>query len=71
MLAAGALGDVLAWPTLVAFPANVLVAWLRLAPVGASPRSPLPDGLAELHDEEAVRLQPPGGSGTMSFSRGS
>jgi hypothetical protein len=65
LLAPGPAGLILAWPALVAFPANALVAWLRMAPVGASPRSPLPGGLAELHDEEAPRLQPSGGSATM------
>ncbi|PYM58920.1 MAG: hypothetical protein DMD79_18500 [Candidatus Rokuibacteriota bacterium] len=44
------LGALLAWPALVALPANLLVAWLGTARVAAAPRSPLAPGLAELHE---------------------
>ena len=45
----GRLAAALAWPALLALPANALVAWLRVSPPGASPGSPLADRLTELH----------------------
>jgi hypothetical protein len=46
----GWVGWIAGWPALAGVPANALVVWVFARRAGPGSRSPLPSGLAGLHD---------------------